>query len=142
MYSFILAILGAICWGLAPAFGKEGLKGVHPMDGLVARTIITALLVGLWVVFNDNLERLTSIPLRNWYLIALEAFLATFAGDLAYYAAIKYGSIGHTALVLSAAPIVTIWAGWYFLGESLSLVTLLGAGLIITGVILVGFSTS
>lgn len=46
MYAFILAILGAICWGIAPMFGKVGLKGIHPLDGLAARTVVTVILVG------------------------------------------------------------------------------------------------
>lgn len=142
MYTFWLAIFGAICWGIAPAFGKVGLKGITPMEGLAARTLITFFLV--WGGFFtsgglEGIERIKAISVGSWLFLALEAFLATFAGDLAYYAAIKYGEIGKTALVLAASPLVTLWFGWYFLNEDVSVTKLIGGILIVIGVILVGF---
>ncbi len=139
MAAFLLALFGALCWGLAPLFGKVGLRGLNPLDGLVARTMITVLFVAGLALANGFIWRMETIPGRRWVFLAAEAFLATFAGDLAYYAAIKKGEIGQTALVLAASPLITYWAGWYFLGESLSLLKLIGAAFIIIGVILVGF---
>jgi len=63
--------------------------------------------------------------LRGWFFLAIEAFFATFAGDLAYYAAIKGDDIGQTALVLAASPVITLWIGFSFLGETLSALKLL-----------------
>ncbi|MBO8129239.1 MAG: EamA family transporter [Peptococcaceae bacterium] len=142
MYAFFLAMIGAICWGVAPAFGKIGLRGVHPLDGLAARTLITVLLIGTWVFASGGIGRIITIPARSWCFLAAEAFLATFAGDLAYYAAIKWGDIGKTALVLSASPLFTLWVGYSLLGESLSPVKLLGAVFIVLGIILVGLDSS
>lgn len=107
------------------------------MDGLAARTLITLLLVGTWAGFSGSLFRLHSIPSRAWFFLAIEAFFATFAGDLAYYAAIKWGNIGNTSLVLSVSPIITLLMGWFFMGESISFLETLGAFFILTGLILV-----
>jgi bacterial/archaeal transporter family protein len=137
--AFWLALFGALCWGLAPLFGKVGLRGLNSLDGLVARTMITVLLVTGLALVNGFVWRMGAIPGRCWLFLAAEAFLATFAGDLAYYSAIKKGEIGQTALILAASPLITYWAGWYFLGESLSPLKLVGAAFIIIGVILVGF---
>ena len=71
----------------------------------------------------------------------MEAFFATFIGDLAYYAAIKKGAIGQTSLILSTSPLITLWAGWFFLGEVLSPAKLCGAAFIIIGLVLVGFKS-
>lgn len=134
----MLAIFGAICWGIAPAFGKVGLKGIHPLDGLAARTVITVLLVGSWFFFSGGFARLNTIATRNWTFLAAEAFLATFAGDLAYFAAIKQGDIGPIALVLATSPLITLGVGYFFLGEPLSLVKAAGALLIVIGIVLIG----
>lgn len=139
MNAFFIALFGALCWGLAPLFGKAGLRGINSLDGLVARTMITILFVAGLAFANGFIFRMGAIPARRWLFLAAEAFLATFAGDLAYYAAIKKGDIGQTALILSASPLITFWAGWYFFGESISPLKLIGAALIIIGVILVGF---
>lgn len=141
MNAFLVAIFGAICWGIAPLFGKVGLRGINPMDGIVARTAITVLFVGGWAVASGSFGRLNTIPTKRWVYLAAEAFLATFAGDLAYYASIKRGDIGQTSLVLASSPLITMWVGWYFLGESLTLAKMVGAALIITGVVLVGFKS-
>lgn len=140
--TFLLALFGAICWGIAPAFGKIGLRGVHPMDGLAARTLITVLLVGTWAGFSGSIGRLPTISVRSWGFLALEAFLATFAGDLAYYAAIKWGQIGETALILSVSPLITLWIGWMFMGEQLSPTKIAGAFFIIFGLVLVSYHSS
>ncbi|MGE5583228.1 MAG: EamA family transporter [Bacillota bacterium] len=142
MAAFLIALFGAICWGIAPLFGKVGLRGVNPLDGLVARTAITVLFVGGWAIASGSFGRLNIIPTKRWYYLGAEAFLATFAGDLAYYASIKRGDIGQTALILASSPLITMWVGWYFLGEPLSLPKMFGAALIITGVVLVGFQSS
>lgn len=140
MFSFFLALFAAICWGIAPFFGKIGLRGIPPMDGLAARTLITVCFVWGWFLASGNVKSLSEISLYGWLCLALEAFFATFIGDLAYYAAIKYGKIGQTALLLAASPIVTLWIGYTFLNEQISMVKLLGALFIISGVILVGLT--
>lgn len=138
MYTYFVALFGALCWGIAPLFGKMGLRGVNTVDGLAARTIITAVLVAILVLTCGNVERMGTIPLRSWVFLALEAFLATFAGDIAYYVAIKHGDIGRASVVLASSPIITVLIGWIFLGEALSVLKVTGAMLVVVGVILVG----
>lgn len=142
MRAFFFALFGAVCWGIAPAFGKIGLKGVHPMDGLTARTMITVFLVGTWAFFSGSVSRIHTITLKGWIFLAVEAFLATFAGDLAYYAAIKWGHIGEVSLVLSISPLITLFIGCWLMGESLSLMKLLGAVFIVAGLVLVSWNAT
>lgn len=139
MNAFYWALIGAACWGLAPLFGKAGLRGVNPLDGLVARTAVTVIFVFGLLISRGSFRALSLIPGRSWLFLALEAILATFAGDLAYYAALKKGTIGQVSLIMSSAPLITVWAGWYFLNESLSPVQITGAVLIIAGLVLVSF---
>ncbi len=146
MLSFIYALFGAICWGIAPAFGKLGLKDVHPLDGLAVRTLLTVILVGIfigiWFISSGGIGRITAVPGKTWCFIGIEAFFATFAGDLAYYAAIKRGDIGQTSLVLAASPLLTFWVGWYFMGETVSALKLTGAMLIVIGLICMSLNPS
>jgi transporter family protein len=141
MFSFILALFAAICWGIAPLFGKVGLRGIPAMDGLAARTLITVCFVWGWFFASGNVKNLSVISFRSWLYLAVEAFFATFIGDLAYYAALKYGNIGQTALLLAVSPIVTLWIGYAFLSEQITAVKLLGALFIVSGVILVGLNS-
>lgn len=140
--AFWLALFGAICWGIAPVFGKAGLRGIQPIDGLVARTMITVFFVTTLAFANGSLSRMPSISIRSWLFLSAEAFLATFAGDLAYYAAIKWGAVGQTALILAISPLVTIWIGHFFLGENMNLINFLGAALILVGLVMISLNSS
>jgi len=137
MRALLAALLGMICWGVAPIFGKLGLQGIDPLTALVGRTFIAALLIGAAALGGGRLGHLRAVPFQAWFLIALEAIFATLVGDLFYYAALKWGGAAQTTLVLSAAPLITLWVGWQFLREPLTAPRLLGAALIIAGVALV-----
>ena len=142
LIAFLLAVCGAICWGIAPVFGKLGLRNLSPLDGLFARTLFTIILVTVtFLGMGGNIKDISSIPPRNWLFLFLEAFFATFAGDLAYYAALKYGEISKTALILASAPLVTVLIGWHYLGEEMSLQRIIAAALIIAGVILISIES-
>jgi transporter family protein len=118
---FLLALFGMVCWGLAPVFGKLGLNGVNPLAGLALRTYISATLLTGWILFSGTITQVKAIPPQSWVLIGIEGILATLVGDLAYYAAIKYGEISFVTLVMSCSPLVSIVTAVLFLGEQISL---------------------
>lgn len=138
MYAFLLALYAAVCWGLAPVFGKIGLRGVNPLEALAARTLVTVCFVWGWFMARGNVSDVFAIPPKRWLFLGIEAFLATFAGDLAYYASLKFGDIGQAGLVLAASPLFTLWVGKWFLNEQLTPYKLIGATMIIGGIVLVG----
>lgn len=133
-----MALLGALCWGLAPVFGKIGLRDVHPVDGLAVRTVITIALVAAFVLAGGRWPHVVKASAETWTFLAAEAFLATLAGDLAYYAAIKWGSAVESAVILAASPVFTVWFGGLILGERLSSLQLLGTAMVVLGIAFVG----
>ncbi|MBE3582774.1 MAG: EamA family transporter [Limnochordaceae bacterium] len=137
MNSLLLGLLGAVCWGLAPVFGKLGLRDLSPSDGLIARSLVTLSVIAVWAAVSGRYQHLRFIAAKDWLYLGLEAFFATLAGDLAYYAALKAGSAGITAVLLSAAPIFTLWAGNLWLTESYSTLQLAGTFLVVAGIMLV-----
>lgn len=134
---FVISLFGAICWGIAPVFGKLGLANINPLDGLAARTIVTLAFLLCWLIVSNGFPRLLAVPSRDWFYLSLEAFLATLAGDLAYYAALKWGGAGVSAVVLSASPVFTVWLSKLILHESFTLLQLLGIVMVAVGVLLV-----
>ena len=134
---FAITLFGAICWGLAPIFGKIGLGNISPLDGLAARTIVTLAFLLFWLVVSNGFPRILAVPSRDWFYLSLEAFLATLAGDLAYFAALKWGGAGVSAVVLSASPVFTVWLSNLILHESFTLLQLFGVIMVAVGVLLV-----
>jgi transporter family protein len=134
---FMLALFGTVCWGIAPIFAKIALKNIDPVSGLVLRTIFAASVVSGWVLFSGSFSKIISIPSNSWWLIAVEALLATLIGDLAYYAAIKKGDVSLVTIIMSSSPLITILGAVLFLGEQITLLRLIGASFVILGIILI-----
>jgi transporter family protein len=134
---FMLALFGTVCWGIAPIFAKIALKNIDPVSGLVLRTIFAASVVSGWVLLSGSFSKIISIPSNSWWLIAVEALLATLIGDLAYYAAIKKGDVSLVTIIMSSSPLITILGAVLFLGEQITLLRLIGASFVILGIILI-----
>lgn len=127
-----------VCWGLAPVFGKWGLYQTNPVSVLCLRTLIAASVVLAWTIGSGGFAHIRAIAPRNWVFITIEALLATLIGDLAYFAALKYGRINEVTLVTSASPLITIFTAFLLMGERLTYSQLAGAFLIVAGLLLVG----
>lgn len=138
MSALMLAVIGALCWGLAPVAGKVGLASVEPVVGLALRTLMASALVLGFVMGSGAWGQLERVPVGSWLPIGIEALLATLAGDLAYYAALKQGHASTVALVMAASPLATVAAASLWLREPVSWQVVVGALLIVAGVALVG----
>ncbi|HEX3010490.1 MAG TPA: EamA family transporter [Syntrophomonadaceae bacterium] len=132
-----LALLGMICWGIAPIFAKLGLQNINPSTGLLLRTMIAVVLVSTWMGVSGGITQFKQITLQQSFLIAAEAILATVLGDLAYFAAIKAGDVSVISMIMAASPLVTMIGAAFFLEEPITVFKCLGAGYIILGIWLI-----
>lgn len=135
--AILYALLGMLCWGLAPLFGKLGLYNVHPMAALCLRTLIAATLVLSWLIGTQGFQQMLQIPPLFWVFIGIEAILATLLGDLAYFAALQQGNINQVTFILSSSPLVTMLFGFLFFHEIVTGHQLLGALFITLGLIFI-----
>ncbi len=133
----LISLSGAVCWGLAPIFGKLGLSSVEPMDGLAARTMITLAFLLSWLVLTNGFTRVWAIPSKDWLNLGMEAFFATLAGDLAYYAALKWGGAGVSAVVFAVSPVITIGLSNLVFQEAFTLLQIVGVIMVGFGILLV-----
>ncbi len=137
MIVFWLSIFGMICWGIAPIFAKLGLKDLDPSVGLIIRTLTAScFIIGFmgFKGFNVIINQCKAISFKTWIFITIEALLATLIGDLAYYAAIKKGSVSIVATIMASSPLVTMLLSTIVLGEDISISKVIGAVLIIIGI--------
>ena len=134
---YFFAIIGMICWGISPIFAKLGLKDLNPIAGLSVRTFFTAAVIFLWMVISGSISELKSIPPKTVLLLIIEAVLATMIGDWAYFAALKQGSASIVMIIMACSPLVTILCSLLLFHERLALTNIIGACLVIVGLILV-----
>lgn len=133
----IYALVGVLCLGLAPLFGKTALNTVNPMLAFALRTVIAAVLVMLWMMSSKNYTEVFNLPLSFWLTITIEAVLAALLGDLAYFYALQSGSIHEVSLIMSCAPLVTIILSHFICDEIVTAHQLLGAVFITTGLLII-----
>lgn len=134
----LFALLGMLCWGIAPIFGKIGLKSVDSMTAMILRTLFAGTLVAGWVFIAPSTNTFQHVSIKTWIFIAAEAILATLIGDLAYFIALRRGNINDVTLIMSCSPLVTMLLSYFFLAEKISLYHYLGGFLIICGLMLIG----
>ena len=137
MWTILVALFGALCWGIAPIFGKMGLARVDPIAGLCLRTLIASGIVAGWLLVSGGLRAMETVSSKAWLFIALEAVLATLVGDLAYYVALKCGGAAQVTLVMSTAPLFTLLIAVVYLQEATTWAQVIGAVLIVCGLFLV-----
>jgi len=120
--------------GLAPIFGKFGLKNVDPAVALSIRSFfISAIMLG-WLMLNRDINPVTNISLGGWIFIALEGLCAAILGQLFYYYALKSGDASMVVPLIASFPLFTFIITSIFLGDKVTLTKIAGLGLIIMGV--------
>ena len=133
----LISLFAMVCWGIAPIFGKLGLTDLDPLAGLAYRTYLsTALLTG-WVIRSNTFSKMEGVPLKTIIFLGIEGLLATLVGDLAYYAAIKYGEISTVTLIMSCSPVISIIMAVILFNEPISPPKFIGAALIVIGLTLI-----
>lgn len=132
----LFAFIGMVCWGITPVFVKLGLKSLDPHIGLAIRTATTTLILSGWMICDGSFSKLGEVPFAALLFLMIEAVLATFVGDLAYFAAIKRGDVSLVAIILSCSPLVTVLISMLFLKEAVTVTRVIGAVLIIAGIFL------
>jgi drug/metabolite transporter (DMT)-like permease len=75
------------------------------------------------------------LPVYGWGF-AMAAF-STVVPVFAQSAAIRRIGAGHSALMGMVGPLMTIGFGWWLLGESVSLPQMIGAALVVAGIVIV-----
>jgi len=136
----LLALLSAVVWGTAPLIFKLGLRGdVPPLVGIFFHNLTAVICASLYLLI---LRESLSYPLRDIALISFGGFVSGFLGLLLYYKAIKIGEVSVVAPIAASSPLWASVFSFLLLGEAFSLGKMIGAILIVAGVVLLTLSKS
>lgn len=136
MQWIIYAIASAVFASLVAIFGKIGLKEIDSTLATTVRAVVMALFLVI-VAFSLNkfeaIETITGKPL-------LFIILSGVAGALSwlfYFFAIKTGPVSGVVAIDRTSVVFAIVLAAFFLGETLTVKTVLGGLLILGGALLV-----
>lgn len=137
MWTVVLAILAAICWGMAPVAAKIALDQVSPIIGLGVRSVIATSLVTVWLVVTGHYRMIPDVKAHSVMWLIIEALLATVVGDALYFYALQNGKAGQVGIIMASSPIITMVAADIVLGEPSTPNKFVGVALVIAGLIVV-----
>lgn len=137
--AYVLAGIAMVFWGIAPIFGKLGLGGIQPLAALTIRSLIISAILLIAVTASGQWGHVGGVTAKDAAYIALEGICAALLGQLAYYYALKFGEVGRVSLIVAAFPLVALFLGIIFLGEKLTILKLVAALLIVTGIVLLNY---
>ncbi|MBF1213995.1 EamA family transporter [Fusobacterium pseudoperiodonticum] len=129
---FIFAILSAIFAALTSILAKIGIEGVNSNLATAVRTIVVVLMAWLMVFVTGSQNGLMDISKKSWIFLILSG-LATGASWLCYYKALQIGEASKVVPIDKLSIVITVALAFLFLGEQITLKTLIGCSLIVAG---------
>lgn len=131
----VWALLSAMCAGATAILAKVGVKGVDSNLATALRTLV--ILVFAWgIVFASGKWReAPHLGAKTYAFLALSG-LATGASWLCYFRALQLGEASRVAPIDKLSVVFVLLFAAAFLKEPLTLKTLGGMALIVSGVLL------
>ena len=135
-----LTAMTIVLWGLLPIFDKLALTqhAASPLVGIAIRAAAVAVVaVPLALVYGDAAATIRAMPASAIGLYVASGTVSLLLAQYAYYALLKQADVSKVfPFLFSAAPLVTIAVGVFWLGETVSVKQAIGALLVIGGGIL------
>ena len=129
---FIFAILSAIFAALTSILAKVGIEGINSNLATAIRTIVIVLMAWLMVFVTRSQNGIMDISKKSWIFLILSG-LATGASWLCYYKALQLGEASKVVPIDKLSIVITVILAFIFLREQITLKTLIGCTLIVTG---------
>ena len=128
----IFAILSAIFAALTSILAKIGIEGVNSNLATAIRTVVIVFMAWFMVFITGNQYGIVDISKKSWIFLILSG-LATGASWLCYYKALQLGEVSKVVPIDKLSIVITISLAFIFLGEQITLKSIIGCSLIIVG---------
>lgn len=126
------ALLSAFFAALTAIFAKVGVKDVDSDLATAIRTVVILIVAWSLAFFRGGTASLTTLSKQNLLFLILSG-LATGFSWIFYFKALQIGKVAQVAPVDKLSVALAILLSVIFLGEALTWKTAVGAGLIISG---------
>ena len=130
----LYAVLSAVFTSLTAIFCKMGVKGVNSNLATGIRTIVILLLIWGIVFATHSADQIKNLTYKN-YLFLIISGIATGLSWLFYFKAIQIGDLSKIAPIDKLSLVLTMILSFIIFKESITLPLVLGAGLIVGGVV-------
>lgn len=129
---WIYAILSALFASFTAIFAKLGVANINSNLATGIRTIVILLLIWSIILAKGEAKEISILSKQNIYFLIISG-ISTGLSWLFYFKALQVGNVSQVAPVDKLSVALTIILAMIFLGETLTLKSAIGAGLIIIG---------
>ena len=135
---WIYALLSAVFAALTAIFAKLGVEKINSNLATGIRTIVVIIMLWALIFARGEAKGISHLS-RNTLLFLGLSGVATGLSWLFYFKAIQLGNVSQVAPIDKLSVALTIVLAAVFLKEALTIRTLIGAGCIIAGTIVLIF---
>lgn len=132
----IYAFISMFFAGFTSVIAKAGLAGISGELGLTIRTLFVLGFVLIFAFLFVPVAELGSIGPKNLIWLGLSG-VTTSLSWIFYYKALKMGDVATVALIDKGSVVVAMLLAWFVLREVITLRMILGAALIVAGLIVI-----
>ena len=129
---WIYAILSALFASLTAIFAKVGVANINSNLATGIRTVVVLIMLWCIILARGEAKGISLLSKQNIIFLIISG-IATGLSWLFYFKALQLGNVSQVATIDKLSVALTIILAITFLGETLTLKTAIGAGLIIAG---------
>lgn len=132
----LYAFLSMFFAGFTAVIAKQGLAGISAELGLTLRTLFVCVFVMLFAAMAVPSAEIRTLQKTNYLWLGLSG-VATALSWIFYYKALKMGDVATVALIDKGSVVIAILLAWLLLKEAITLRLVIGAVLIVAGLIVI-----
>jgi drug/metabolite transporter (DMT)-like permease len=134
-----ILVIASLGWAIGSLYSKHGGMPSSPMLSVAMQGLaggVVLILVGLFTGEFRGLH-FAAITMRSWLALGYLIVFGSGIGFTAYIYILQKSTAARVGTYAFVNPVVALFLGWLIAGETISLRTVLAAGVILTAVILV-----
>jgi len=134
-----ILVVASLAWALGSLYSKHGSLPSSPFLGVAMQSLTggIALCVAGFFTGEFGAFHLPAISLRSWLALGYLIVFGSGLGFTAYIYLLKNTAAARVGTYAFVNPVVALFLGWLFVGESITLRTVIAAAVILTAVLLV-----
>lgn len=132
LYAFVSMFFA----GFTSVIAKMGLNGISGELGLTIRTLFVCAFVLIFAAWAVPVQQIAEVSQRNLLWLGLSG-ITTALSWIFYYKALKLGDLATVALIDKGSVVVAMFMAWLLLREVITVRMLVGAGLIVAGLLVI-----
>jgi drug/metabolite transporter (DMT)-like permease len=133
----LVALLSALLWAGASVLLAMGARRVHVVPLNLVRCVVSTTFFWALLPFYGGLDALADIPASAWPWLVVSVLGLLVVGDTLYFRSMDLAGVSWALPVASVNPLWAVLLAAFFLGEPLTGSLLLGALLVVAGIVLV-----